>query len=69
MKIFDQHVFDVAPAWARYATRNAWGDLRYWTDEPRLAPCGLHFEGTGLQRRGAMGFERASPKILRRVSA
>lgn len=67
MKIFDQHVFDVAPKWAKYATRNAWGDLIYWADKLTLSPCGLYFESKGLHQRGAMGFEEGSPKILKRV--
>ena len=69
MKVFDQHVFDVGPAWAKYATRNAWGDLSYWADKPTLSACGLYFEGAGLHQRGAIGFEQKNPRMIKRVSA
>lgn len=69
MKIFDQHVFDVAPKWAKYATRNDFGDLSYWADRPTPSPCGLYFESKGLHQRGATGFEQENPKMIMRVRA
>ena len=67
MKHFNQHVFDKAPAWARYATRNAWGHLSVWADEPKPSVCGLYFESSGLHRRLSSGFELNRPKVLERL--
>jgi len=69
MKRFDQHVFDVAPPWAKYATRNDRGDLSYWADKPTPSPCGLYFESAGFHQRGATGFEQEKPKMIKRVRA